>query len=79
MSNPASRSELSELHATVARVLKDRLDGEEVSAADISAAIRFLKDNNIESNFEVDDDALSEVKNALDNFDDDDTVVALRP
>lgn len=45
----ASKSVMEELHALVARVLSERLEAGEATAADISAAIKFLKDNGIES------------------------------
>ena len=48
MTNPASEGVLGELHTIVATVLKDRLGNAELcTAADVNAAIKFLKDNNI--------------------------------
>lgn len=44
----ATEGALSELHVLVARVLEARLgDSDLCTAADINAAIKFLKDNNI--------------------------------
>lgn len=43
----ASTEALEALHAAVAEALAQRLESQEATAADISAAIRFLKDNNI--------------------------------
>lgn len=44
----ASEGELGALHGIVARYLADKIaKGEEVSASDISNAIKLLKDNNI--------------------------------
>lgn len=43
----ASENELGALHKLVAVMLKDRIKGELCTAADINAAIKFLKDNNI--------------------------------
>ncbi len=54
--NAASENELSELHKEVARVLRQRLQDGTASAADISAAIKFLKDNNISCPIEDSED-----------------------
>ncbi len=43
----ASTTELESLHAEVAKELKRRITANEASAADIGAAIKFLKDNSI--------------------------------
>lgn len=44
----ATENELGTLHVLVAKVLKDRIGDKEVcTAADVNAAIKFLKDNNI--------------------------------
>ena len=45
--NAASEDALGELHATVAQVLTSAIQGEEVSAATLSVAVTFLKNNNI--------------------------------
>lgn len=43
----ADNKTLDALHAAVAEVLAKRLRGEEATAADISVAVKFLKDNGI--------------------------------
>jgi hypothetical protein len=47
--NAATEDALGELHATVARVLTSAIatQGEEVTAATLSVAVTFLKNNNI--------------------------------
>lgn len=45
--NAANESELGTLHAAVAVALKERIASEGATAADLNAAIKFLKDNNI--------------------------------
>lgn len=45
----ASKNEMEALHAIVAKELADRIKSGEASAADISNAIKFLKDNGIEA------------------------------
>jgi hypothetical protein len=48
MSKAASEALLAALHIQVAEVLKSRLGNAELcTAADVNAAIKFLKDNNI--------------------------------
>jgi hypothetical protein len=47
--NKASIEALEKLHAAVAENLADKLNSGEATAADISAAIRFLKDNGIDA------------------------------
>lgn len=65
MTNPASEGALGELHHIVALVLKQRLqDGELCTAADINAAIKFLKDNNITATREA-NKALGELEEEL--------------
>lgn len=65
MSNPASEGALGALHELVATVLKERLGNAElVSAADINAAIKFLKDNNITATREA-NKALGELEEEL--------------
>lgn len=65
MSNPASEGALGALHELVATVLKERLGNSElVSAADINAAIKFLKDNNITATREA-NKALGELEEEL--------------
>ncbi len=43
----ATEKALGELHAVVAHTLMDRIKSGEATAADINAAIKFLKDNGI--------------------------------
>ena len=65
MSNPASEGALGALHELVAMVLKERLaNGELCTAADINAAIKFLKDNNITATREA-NKALGELEDEL--------------
>jgi hypothetical protein len=65
MSNPASESALGALHELVAQVLGDRLKNDELcTAADINAAIKFLKDNNITASREA-NKALGELQDEL--------------
>ena len=45
--NAASEDALGALHATVAKVLTNAIQGEEVTAATLSVAVTFLKNNNI--------------------------------
>jgi hypothetical protein len=47
------------LHGTVAQELLDRIKGGEATAADISNAIRFLKDNGIEARADRNDEIKS--------------------
>src|SRR5690606_31986239 len=69
MTNPASKGALGELHVIVATVLKDRLRNDELcTAADINAAIKFLKDNNIQATREA-NKALDELADVLENKD----------
>ena len=49
MGSKATEEVLAELHSVVAKELTRRIKGGEAQAADISAAIRFLKDNGIEA------------------------------
>lgn len=65
MTNPATEGALGELHSIVATVLKQRLqDGDLCTAADINAAIKFLKDNNISATREA-NKALGELEEEL--------------
>src|SRR5690606_23441380 len=52
----ATVGDLSELHGVVARELTRRINQNEASAADIGAAIKFLKDNAITASIEDNDD-----------------------
>lgn len=65
MSKPATESQLGSLHELVATVLAQRIaNGELCTAADINAAIKFLKDNNITATREA-SKALGELEDAL--------------
>ncbi len=44
----ATESDLGGLHGLVARALSAKLESGDFTAADINAAIKFLKDNNID-------------------------------
>lgn len=69
MANPASEEALGELHVIVATVLKERLqNGDLCTAADINAAIKFLKDNNIQAARGA-SKALDELADTLQNSD----------
>lgn len=61
----ATEAKLSELHGVVADELKRRIQDGEASAADIGAAIKFLKDNHITASIE-DNQGLSDLKKKLD-------------
>jgi len=61
----ATEAALSALHGVVAAELTRRIVESEATAADIGAAIKFLKDNSITASIE-DNAALSELKQKLD-------------
>jgi len=61
----ATEAALSTLHGVVASELTRRIVESEATAADIGAAIKFLKDNCITASIE-DNAALSELKQKLD-------------
>lgn len=61
----ATEVKLSELHGVVADELKRRIEEGEASAADLGAAIKFLKDNHITASIE-DNQGLSDLKKKLD-------------
>lgn len=61
----ATKQSLQELHKTVAETLTKRLSGGEATAADISVAVKFLKDNGIEVADPTENDALSELCDVL--------------
>lgn len=65
MATPATEGALGALHELVATVLKERLANDELcTAADINAAIKFLKDNNITATREA-NKALGELEDEL--------------
>lgn len=47
MKKKAKESELSELHAEVAKKIRDKITSADCSIKDIELALRFLKDNDI--------------------------------
>ena len=55
-SHRATEDELGELHAIVARTIRQKLESGEATSADLSVAIKFLKDNNINCIAEQNDD-----------------------
>jgi len=76
MSTPASEGELGGLHVIVAKVLKDRLQNNDLcTAADINAAIKFLKDNNIQATREA-NKAMAELESELSKVSDEDISAA---
>jgi len=60
----APQETLENLHSQVARELSDRIATGEASSADISNAIKFLKDNGVEG-LPVQDSPLGELINVL--------------
>lgn len=60
----ATEAQLSELHNVIATHLTDRISGGEATAAEISAAISFLKNNNITC-APSDDNALGELEKIM--------------
>lgn len=48
----ATETDLNEIHALVAQIIKKSLAKEEVSEKDLATAIKFLKDNNISADME---------------------------
>jgi succinylglutamate desuccinylase len=67
----ASKDLLGDLHSAIAAELLQRVQSGEASAAELSTAIRFLKDNNIEA-IASENDGLTELMKALPDFDSDD-------
>jgi hypothetical protein len=64
----ASVELLGNLHTAVAADLLQRIQSGEASAAELSTAIRFLKDNNIEA-IASDNEGLTALMEALPDFD----------
>jgi len=64
----ASKELLGNLHAAIAADLLTRIESGEASAAELSTAIRFLKDNNIEA-IASDNEGLTALMQALPDFD----------
>lgn len=65
----ASKDFLGDLHAAVAKELLTRVQSGQASAAELSNAIKFLKDNNIEA-IAAQNDGLTALMKALPEFDD---------
>lgn len=55
MSKKASQEKLAELHAKVAEKILNMLDDEEKQAQGLVLAIKFLKDNNIQADPDLDE------------------------
>ena len=64
----ASKELLGSLHSAIAADLLERIQTGEASAAELSTAIRFLKDNNIEA-IATDNDGLTALMKSLPDFD----------
>ena len=64
----ASKELLGNLHAAIASVLLVRIQSGKASAAELSTAIRFLKDNNIEA-IASENEGLTALMEALPDFD----------
>lgn len=69
MSNRATEALLAELHNQTAEYLIERLRSGQATPAEVSNAIRFLKDNGIEAVPE-ESDAIHRIVNSLPNFED---------
>jgi hypothetical protein len=66
----ATESTLNELHSIIAKELIKRINSGDATTQDLNAAIKFLKDNNIEAEFEK-GGAMDTLKNiALPEFED---------
>lgn len=63
----ATEKLLGLLHDAVAQDLLARITGGEATAADLNAAIKFLKDNNIEA-LPTEDNSLGKLAEALPDF-----------
>ena len=64
MTSPASTSELGELHRLVAEELKRRIQVGEATTADLAAALKMLKDNNINA-IPTNDNALGQLVKSM--------------
>jgi ABC-type Zn uptake system ZnuABC Zn-binding protein ZnuA len=64
----ATKELLGELHSAIAAELLERIQSGQASAAELSTAIRFLKDNNIEA-IGSENEGLTELMKALPDFD----------
>lgn len=77
MTKPASKEAMNDLHSAVAQELKARIASGEASAADISNAIKFLKDNGVEA-LSVPGSAVESLARQFPVFDDEDATDAAR-
>lgn len=71
----ASNDLLENLHNSVAQMLLAKIESGEASPAEISAAIKFLKDNGIEATRETSKDLDKLAEQSLPQFDDEDNVI----
>jgi hypothetical protein len=72
MPNRATEELLGSLHEAVANSLLTKVQSGEATPAEMSAAIRFLKDNNIEAVMGKGDSTLDRLAASLPTFDEDD-------
>ena len=61
----ATSKDMAELHDLVARKLKQMVSNNKATAADLSVAIKFLKDNNVMADPDL-NSAIDELKKAVD-------------
>lgn len=61
----ASNKQMEELHELVAKKLKKMVESDEATAADISVAIKFLKDNNVMADPDL-NSTIEELKKTVD-------------
>lgn len=72
----ATEEALGELHGAIAKKLKERIESGEVTAAELSVARQFLKDNYIQADAGK-NEGLQGLADALPEFDDGDNVTPL--
>jgi len=65
---PAQKELLGDLHSAIAADLLQRVQSGEATSAELSTAIRFLKDNNIEA-IASENEGLTALMKALPDFD----------
>ncbi len=68
MKSRASTDVLASLHSEIANELRNRIASGEASSADISNAIKFLKDNGIEADPDVNTDVQSLAERTFPSF-----------
>lgn len=71
----ASNDLLESLHNAVAKDLLAKIESGEAAPAEISAAIKFLKDNGVEATRETSKDLDKLAQQSLPQFDDEDNVI----